>query len=129
MSGATVKGGKGSRVPVDLFGAVDEALEMLGDDPSPVVRYALPNLLKSAAGRAIFCPVTDEVLDYRSCVVITCEGNGNSVVSVVSPAGWADAGPSLVERVQGETVGGVVKVLTLRHVNARLRAAGLGVAR
>jgi len=43
---------------------------------------------RAAVARAIFCPVTGQVLDVRTAVLLG-SGDGQRVLAVLSPEGWA----------------------------------------
>lgn len=43
-------------------------------------------LLKDIVGRTMFCPVSGEVLDFRSCVVFV--DNDGDPTAVLSQSGW-----------------------------------------
>jgi hypothetical protein len=117
MSAMKVRGEKGTRGPVELFGARNEAEEL--GARSPLALSMVGGALKACAGRAMFCPVTGQILDYRTVVVVTSSTGG---VVALSPRGWVERGAGLVEAA-GEA-GATLDVLTWRHVQAVRRAGG-----
>lgn len=120
MSTTAIPGTRDSRKPVDLFGAENEAVALVGT--SPHLASMIRNTLRYAASRTMFCPVTGNVLDMRTVVLVTVEGTVsiNGVVAT-SPEAWMKSGPDTVAVVQ--KLGGTVKVLTRKHVDAAVRAA------
>ena len=50
-----------------------------------------------AVGKQLFCPVTNAVLDVRTAVVVE-SANGEHIITVVSPEGWAERGPALLSK-------------------------------
>lgn len=125
MATTNTPGTRNSRKPVDLFGAVDEGAEIIAKTPymGPMLR----NVLKHAASRAIFCPVTRNVLDLRTIVLITVEGTDTlDTVIGVDPEAWMASGKGTVDLVHAQ--GGTVKVLTRKHVDTAVRAANKAAA-
>lgn len=97
---------------MELFGAIDEAAEL---GVSELTKGMFVGLLKSAAGTTMFCPITSRILDYRTCVVVTVEGDTNEIITV-SPEGWEQNGAGAVEVANRN--GSVVKVMTWALIKA-----------
>jgi hypothetical protein len=131
-----VRGEKGSRQAVELFGATDEAaLELLGsslDGTTEVHAFdvcfkasALRPTLRYAVQRQIFCPANGRSLDMTTVVLVTVTGEDGEHVGTLalSPLGWDEVGADLVRRMTEQRA--AVKVLTERHLRAAERKAGV----
>lgn len=111
-------GTRNSNKPAELHGANDEAAAML--EESELARHMIPQTLKACAGHGITCPVTGNVLDYRTVIVVTVtRADDDSSVYPLSPEAWHDQGQAVMDaaHVNGLTV----DALTLRHMRAAVR--------
>ncbi|MFC4089333.1 hypothetical protein [Micromonospora sp. GCM10011541] len=64
------------------------AQALLSDDPAERDRYLNEETLRHAVSRAIFCAVTQRVLDVRDAVLFTVTNNGSTGSITMTGAAW-----------------------------------------
>jgi hypothetical protein len=73
--------------------------------PGESVRDAVVrNMITFRVQKDIFCPVTGQVLDIRTCVAVVGGPDNDDVLAVVSPEGWQQKGDKVREAKPDITV-------------------------